>query len=121
VEIAEVDKDREGVFRELMVYDEARDCLVETDEMKGSQRLSAISRSWNLSDEQAVQAVRLRARVREELVSFARERNNQSVLGARWVADANDALWAALEKKETDFAGALNEWKNWFAKATAYR
>jgi len=121
VEIAEVDKEREGVFRQLMVYDETRDCLVETGEMKGSQRLAAIARSWNLSDEQAVQAVRLRARVREELVSFSRERNNQKVLGASWVADANDALWASLEKRQTDFSGALNEWKNWFAKATAYR
>lgn len=120
-EIAEVDKEREGAFRQLMVYDEARDCLVETEEMKGSQRLAAISRSWNLSAEQAVQAVRLRSRVREELVSFARERNDPSVLGARWVADANDALWASLEKRQTDFAGALNEWKNWFMKATAYR
>jgi flagellar protein FlaI len=121
VEIAEVDKEREGAFRQLMVYDEGRDCLAETAEINGSPKLAAIARSWNLSPGQAVQAVRLRARVREELISFARERPNPSVLGARWVADANDALWAALEERKTDFSGALEDWKRWFAKATAYR
>ena len=121
VEIAEVDKDREGAFRPLMVYDEAKDCLVEAGDLRGSPRLSAIARGWNLSAEQAAQAVRLRSRVREEMVGFARERASQPVLGARWVADANDALWAALEKRKTDFAGALEDWKAWFSKATAYR
>jgi len=121
VEIAEVDKDEEGAFRQLMAYDEGKDCLVESDGLKGSRRLATIARNWNLSTEQAVQAVRLRAMVRQELVSFSTERENPSVLGARWVADANDALWAALERRRTDFAGALVDWKGWFAKATTYR
>jgi archaeal flagellar protein FlaI len=121
VEIAEVDKDREGAFRPLMVYDEGKDCLVEAGDLGGSPRLSAIARGWNLSAGQAAQAVRLRSRVREEMVGFARERSGQSVLGARWVAESNDALWAALEKRRTDFSGALEDWKAWFAKATAYR
>ena len=121
VEIAEVDKEEEGAFRQLMVYDEGKDCLVESDGLKGSRRLATIARTWNLSVEQAVQAVRLRAMVRQELISFSTERGNSSVLGARWVADANDALWAALERRRTDFAGALEDWKAWFAKATAYR
>jgi hypothetical protein len=120
VEISEVDKESEGAFRQLMVYDEAKDCLVETDNMRGSQRLSAIARSWNLSGEQAVQAARLRSRVREELVSFARERKSAAVLGARWVAESNDAMWAALERRRTDYAAALEDWKAWFAKATTY-
>ena len=121
VEISELDKDREGKFLELMVYDESRDSLVETGNIAGSRRLAAIAQSWGLGPGEAVQAVRLRARIREELVAFAREHDNRSVLGARWVADANDALWAALEKRKTDFAGALDDWKEWFGKATAYR
>jgi type IV secretory pathway ATPase VirB11/archaellum biosynthesis ATPase len=121
VEISEVDKEREGAFRPLLVYDEAADRLVEAGDMKGSPRLAAIARGWNLAPEQAVQAVRLRALVREELLAFARERSNPSVLGARWVASSNDALWAALEKRRTDFSAALEDWKAWFAKATAYR
>ncbi|MBM4250077.1 MAG: type II/IV secretion system ATPase subunit [Euryarchaeota archaeon] len=121
VEISEVDKEEEGGFRQLMAYDEGQDCLVEAEGMRGSRRLAAIARNWNLSDGQAMQAVRLRSRVREELVAFARERNNPSVLGARWVAESNDALWAALERRRTDYATALDDWKGWFGKATAYR
>ena len=120
-EISEVVKDHDGEFRELMVYDEKKDMLVETDAIPSSQRIRAIARNFNFTPEEAMQAIRLRARIREEMVSFSMERNNQAVLGARWVADANDALWGALEKHRTDFSSALNEWKAWFEKMTAYR
>jgi len=120
-EISEVLKERDGEFRQLMVYDEKKDTMVETEHIKDSERLGAIARSFNLTPEQTMQGLRLRARVREEMVSFSKEHDNPAVLGARWVAAANDALWGALEKHRTDYAAALNDWKAWFEKSTTYR
>lgn len=120
-EISEVVKDGDGEFRELMVYDEKKDSLVETEHIRSSARIGAIARSFNYTAEQAMQSLRLRARMREEMVSFSRAHDNQAVLGARWVAAANDALWGALEKHRSDLPAALNEWKSWFEKGTAYK
>ena len=118
-EISEVVKDGEGQFRELLAYDEASDALVEKADLASSERIGAIARSFNFTPQQAVESIRLRAQVRQDMVSFSAERGNVSVLGARWVADANDALWGALEKDRTDFSAALEEWRGWFAKRTA--
>ena len=119
-EISEVVKDGDGQFRELLVYDESRDALVEGGDIGSSERVRAIARSFNITTEQAVQSIRLRAQVRQDMVSFAAEHNNEAVLGARWVADANDALWGALERHRTDFAAALDDWRAWFGKNAGY-
>ena len=120
-EISEVVKDRDGEFRELLAYDEAKDALIEKGDMASSERIRAIAQNFNITPGQAVDAIRLRAQIREEMVSFATAHNDESVLGARWVADANDALWGALEKHRTDFGRALEEWKEWFQKKTGHQ
>ncbi len=120
-EIAEVAKERDGEFRPLMSYSEGRDCLVEADGLRGSEKVRSIARSWGLSPDEAVQNIRLRARVKEELVAFARARGSSSVLSAKWVADSNDALWAILERRVRDYSGALEDWKAWLERATAYK
>jgi flagellar protein FlaI len=120
-EISEVVKDRDGEFRELLVYDEGKDALIESGNIGSSERVRDIARSFNLTPQQALQAIRLRAQIREDMVSTAAAHDNSSVLGARWVADANDALWGALEKHRTDFGSALEEWRAWFGKMTGYR
>ena len=118
-EISEVVKDSDGQFRELMAYDEGADQLVEKGDLASSERIRAIARSFNFTPEQAVRAIRLRAQVLQEMVSFAAGLKNDAVLGARWVADANDALWGALERHPTDFSAALDEWRAWFGRRTA--
>ncbi|MGQ9583242.1 MAG: ATPase, T2SS/T4P/T4SS family [Thermoplasmatota archaeon] len=120
-EVVEVVKESDGEFRPLMTYSEERDCLVEAEGMRDSSRVRSIARSWGLSPEEATQNIRLRARVKEELVGFARARGSAAVLSAKWVADSNDALWAILERRGKDYSGALEEWKAWLEKATSYR
>jgi hypothetical protein len=113
-------KDSDGQFRELMVYDEARDALVEKGDMGSSERIRAIASNFNMTPEQAVRSIRLRAQVRQDMVSFAAQRENEAILGARWVADSNDALWGALEKHRTDSGAALEEWRAWFGKVAGH-
>jgi len=121
LEISEVVKGAEGQFRELMTYNERTDSLVESDQLRSSERIGAITSAWGISVDEALLGIRLRARIMEEMVSFARNHNNPSVLGAKWVAESNDALWGAQEKHRSDHAAALEEWKRWFDKATSYR
>ncbi|MEM2868832.1 MAG: type II/IV secretion system ATPase subunit [Thermoplasmata archaeon] len=120
LEISEVVKEKDGEFRPLMTYCEDKDCLVEAEGLKGSEKVRSIARSWGLSPEEALQNIRLRARVKEELVTFAKVHDNSSVTSAKWVANSNGALWTLLERHGKDYPSVMRDWKGWFEKATSY-
>ncbi len=123
VEISEVDKAsrRPGRFQDLMVYDNATDCL--TDEgLRLSQRISAIAESWGLTLAQAMSNIRARARMRETMVRTSVDRHRPDLLEPEWVAEANNAFWSLVEDMERDgdrdFDRLAEAWEDWWEEAT---
>jgi flagellar protein FlaI len=119
--IAEVVKEGEpGRFEELLSYDEASDCLVETDRFrKSSSRISKIARDWGLAYQEAVDNIRARAAVREMLVRFSGQ--NQRLLAPDSVVLANSQFWSLVDRLGSkDPARLEEEWTAWFERSAPY-
>ncbi len=125
-QITEVVKEggEEGVFQDLMVYNESVDSLVETEFFRHSERIGSIARAWGMTMDEAIQNIKSRASIREKMVQFAFQHNNPSILSARWVAAANNAYWGVIDKKNKmkgmDYTQVVNEWESWFKKNVRY-
>ncbi|MEM3341643.1 MAG: ATPase, T2SS/T4P/T4SS family, partial [Thermoplasmata archaeon] len=114
----------EGVFQDLMVYNEAVDSLVETEYLRHSERVGTIAFNFGMSMEDAIQNIKVRSAIREKMVQFAFQHNNPSLLSAKWVAASNNAFWGAIDKKSKNrnmtYQDVFNEWETWFKKQVRY-
>ncbi len=131
LEVSEVAKEagtQPGTFRELLLYDEASDALLETPAIvDGSDRIKRIAQAWGLTYDEAMENVRLRGRIREKLVEVARDQNRMDVLSAPWVASSNAAFWELLERHaeeivdhRADYDALYSEWLEWLRGALAH-
>ena len=94
MEISELAKERgPGEFNRLGWYDPSSASL--RLDLDGSETLERIARSWGITPEEAVENVRVRARLREMLVSFAHTKG-QEYLEPRWLLRSNEFLWQGM-------------------------
>jgi Tfp pilus assembly pilus retraction ATPase PilT len=127
LQIAEVRKHEEedGMFSDLMVYDEIRDLLVETDTFNyRSERIGTIASSWNMSLEECIENIHSRARYREIMVEYAKKHDKPQLLSAAWVAKSNTTFWNLIEKhrkgSRIDHDKLMEEWVLWFKRSAQY-
>jgi type IV secretory pathway ATPase VirB11/archaellum biosynthesis ATPase len=109
-----------GQFRDLMVYDEETDSLVETEHLlDGSDRIRTVAEQWGLDYEQALTNIRARARMREMMAGSAA--SNPALLGPETVVKANAQYWSLVEALGSAEPGRLmNEWGRWFERSANY-
>jgi type IV secretory pathway ATPase VirB11/archaellum biosynthesis ATPase len=121
VQIAEVSKNEEGDFRDLLLIDELKDLLVPGEE---SEKVRTIARSWGISALDAVENVEARSRMREAIVDLALRDDRPSLLEAEFVIRANVAFRQIIEihhgKGSVEYGEVLREWKEWFEKVAGY-
>jgi flagellar protein FlaI len=116
--IAEVAKrdEQEGQFRDLLVYDEAKDTLVETPHLRqGSERLAAIAGQWGLSRDELLQNLEARAKLKHTLVE-ASAKGGEALLSAKWNMLANAYFWQLVGSAtgEPDYERLYAKWRQWF-------
>jgi hypothetical protein len=122
VQIAEVDKEEEGGFTDLMLFNEMKDRLVSKD--IESDRILRIARSWGMSTENAQSNVEVRSRMRDAIVDFAMREDEPSLLEAGFVIRSNTAFRQFIERSHSkgpiDYGDVLRDWKEWFTKSAGY-
>lgn len=107
-------------FNDLMRFEGD---LTPTDHLKrNSKKIGKIARSWGLSYNEAIENIKLRARLREEMVNASKELDKEELLGPEWVAKTNSKFWHLISKykDERDYGRIESEWKDWFEKRVAY-
>jgi len=117
IEISEFSDDG---FSELMRYDQG---LTATDHLKrNSQKIGEIARSWGLSYNEAVQNIKLRARIKEKMVKTAEKRDKDGLLNPKWVTKANSKFWSLISKygRSKDYNKIEEKWIEWFEKRVKY-
>ncbi|MEF8874580.1 MAG: type II/IV secretion system ATPase subunit [Candidatus Thermoplasmatota archaeon] len=110
----------EGEFSNLMSFEEE---LEPTDFFKrGSKKIGEIARSWGLSYNEAVENIRLRAKIKKKMVKTSVKKNDEEILNAEWVARANNKFWNLISKYGTsrDYSRIEEEWMKWFEERTRY-
>lgn len=127
LQIAEVRKheDEDNMFADLMIYDEIKDELLETDNFNyRSERIGTIAQSWNMSLEECINNIHSRAKYRQIMVEHAREHNKPQLLSAEWVSKSNNAFWNLVEKcrigSKIDHDKLMEEWILWFERSAQY-
>lgn len=118
-QIAEYGKEG-GEFYDLMRFDQE---LEPTDFFKrNSEKIGEIARSWGLSYNEAVENIRLRAKMREKMVETSLEKNDERILNAEWVAKANNKFWNLISEygTEKDYERIEKEWMMWFEERARY-
>jgi flagellar protein FlaI len=109
----------DGVFRELMRYDDVADSLVETPHLrKDSERLAAIASGWGMSYAELLANIEVRAKLKHSLVSASAK--SPEFAGARWNATANTQFWniVSLQSGTRDYNSVYSKWRQWFEGAT---
>lgn len=71
--------------------------------------------SLNMSLEEALENIRLRAAMREFLNNMY-NKHGKDFLGPEWVSHANEYMWRNLESGKTDAENILQGFKKWFGK-----
>ena len=119
--ISELVKDAEpGTFRDLLVYDETSDTLVETEDFQTSSRLERISQDWGISLDEAISNIRARARMREMMVELATQQNPK-LLSPSAVVKMNNKYWSLVDEFGTgESARLLEEWSSWAQRGATY-
>jgi len=118
IEISEFSND--GGFSELMRYDQG---LKATDHLKrNSQKIGEVARSWGLSYNEAVQNIKLRAKIKEKMVKTAEKRDKNELLNPKWVTKANSKFWTLISKygRSKDYNKIEEKWIDWFEKRVKY-
>lgn len=77
--------------------------------------ISKAAKSLNMSLEEALENIGLRAEMREFL-NHMHARHGKNFLGPEWVCHANEFMWRNLESGKTDTKSILEGFKNWFGK-----
>ncbi len=89
---------------------------------RNSEKIGEIARSWGMTYNQAIKNIKIRARIREEMVKTASEKSAPSLLSTEWVARSNDKFWNIISERplDEDFSSIWNEWNRWFQKRVRY-
>ncbi len=120
VKISEYVKGSDGEFQDLMVFDMREGILKETDILyDGSILVESIAKAWGMDYEDAVDNIRLRAKIKAALVRKAVETGNTSYLSHYWVSSANNKMWELIardveEEGIVDHDRVFDRWKEWF-------
>ncbi|HIH44052.1 MAG TPA: type II/IV secretion system ATPase subunit [Candidatus Methanoperedenaceae archaeon] len=123
VQIAEVmgswgaDPSPEHVFRDIMLFDPARDSLVAADVLdKGqSEVVRKIARKWGLTMQDVAANIRMRAAIKEKIANAGR--NKPGLLEADMVSAANNMFWFFLseeDEKKVDYQRVYDRWGSWY-------
>ncbi len=127
LQIAEVRKneDEENMFGDLMLYSEIQDRLFETDVFNyRSERIGRIAASWNMTLEECIENIHIRAGYRKKMVDYAKEHSKPQLLSAEWVSKSNSMFWTLIEKhrmgSKIDHKNVLKDWEFWFERSAAY-
>ncbi|MEM1513344.1 MAG: ATPase, T2SS/T4P/T4SS family [Candidatus Thermoplasmatota archaeon] len=115
IQISEVSKiwekeDVDKIFSDIMRYDYSKDILEATDlfYMGQSEIIGKIARKWGISMEEAIENIKMRARMKEKIVEIGRT-------DAKFVRDANNFYWSILEETK-DFREIEEKWNEWLNK-----
>ncbi len=120
VKISEYIKGSDGEFQDLMVFDMKEGMLRETDVLyEGSHLIESIAKAWGMDYEDAVDNIRLRAKIKAALVRRAVETGNLSYLSHYWVSTGNNKMWELIareveEEGVVDHDRVFERWKEWF-------
>ena len=123
IEIAEVSKlwkndDVSKIFNDIMVYDSKKDELEALDlfYMGQSEVISKIAMQWGISIEDAIENIKLRAKIKEKMAEYSV--HDSKLVEAKAVIDANNAYWIMLNemKDEIDYEKLERKWMSWFDK-----
>ncbi len=127
LQIAEVKKheDEDNMFQDLMLYNESADELTETEAFNyRSERLGTIAASWNISLEECIENIQMRAKYRQMMVDYARENNKPQLLSAEWVSKSNSTFWNLIEKHregpKIENKKVIEDWQKWFERSALY-
>ncbi|MEF8832153.1 MAG: type II/IV secretion system ATPase subunit [Candidatus Thermoplasmatota archaeon] len=118
--LIEISEFADDGFSELMGYDEG---LEATDHLKrNSEKIGEIARSWGLTYNQAVQNIKLRAKIKEKMVKTAQRKDKDELLNPEWVTKANSKFWTLISKygQEKDYTKVEKKWMEWFEKRVKY-
>jgi hypothetical protein len=63
--------------------------------LEGSESLKRISRRWGIKEEEAIENITIRAKLREMLVDLASIRGGE-YLGPLWLIRSNEFLWGRI-------------------------
>ncbi len=117
IQIAEYD---DGEFNDLMEFNEK---LQSTDHLKrNSEKIGEVARDWGLSYSEAIENIKVRARIREKMVLEAIEKKKDELLGPKWVAKTNSKFWELISKysSDRDYDKIEKRWTDWFEKRIKY-
>ncbi|MBS3816917.1 MAG: type II/IV secretion system ATPase subunit [Candidatus Thermoplasmatota archaeon] len=118
--VTQISEYEDGGFSDLLNFDGE---LRPTEFLKrDSEKIGEIANSWGLSYSEAVENIKLRAKIREKMVKVAEKKDNEELLGPEWVAKANNKFWNLISKygAERDYHKIEEEWMNWFEERTMY-
>jgi flagellar protein FlaI len=111
--------DADGIFKDILRYDTSSDELCSTDllEMGQSHLIQTIAKKWGISVENALENIRLRADIKNMIVSSSAQ--NSELLEAATVQDANNMFWLCIEEskrrhKQVDYEEVRCRWMQWF-------
>lgn len=108
VEIVEYAKDRgPGEFNALMKYDFSKGKLSAFSSTR-SEVVSRIADSWNMTYEEAVENIHVRARIREALIEAGRTKGAM-YLDPEWTCMSNELLWQHMDSGSRDYDAILEE------------
>jgi type IV secretory pathway ATPase VirB11/archaellum biosynthesis ATPase len=117
--VSEVVKTGEGGFRDLLLYDESKDALVETEYLKsGSERLGAIASGWGMKYEDLLANIDLRAKIKHSVAMASA--SSPELAGALWNARANSKYWELVDEnpEPSGYDGLFDRWRAWFEAET---
>ncbi|MEE8402882.1 MAG: type II/IV secretion system ATPase subunit [Candidatus Hydrothermarchaeaceae archaeon] len=125
LQISEVSKgwysqnpDPKDVFTDLMVYDSTKDRLEVTDSFSNSEIIRSIAARWNMTVEQALKNIELRANIKKHMVDFSEQNNFDRILEVDHVVMANNEFRTLNEEQirsgNVDYDVLYGDWKKWF-------
>jgi type IV secretory pathway ATPase VirB11/archaellum biosynthesis ATPase len=127
LQIAEVRKheDEDNMFQDLMLYNESTNKLTETEAFNyRSERIGTIAASWNMSLEECIENIHMRAKYRQMMVEYARVHKKPQLLSAEWVSKSNSTFWNLVDKNregsKIDNKKVIEDWEKWFERSAGY-
>ncbi len=120
VQISEYLKGSDGEFQDLMIFDMREGILKETDVLyEGSTLIESIAKAWGMDYEDAVDNIRLRAKIKAAMVKRTIETGNNAYLSHYWINAGNNKMWELIareveEEGVVDHEKVYERWKDWF-------
>lgn len=125
LQISEVSKDwysqnpdPKDVFNDLMVYNSKKDCLEAGNSFSESEIIKSIAERWNMTMEQVLKNIELRANIKKDMVEFSEQNNFDRILEVDHVVMANNEFRALNEEQirsgRVDYDALYGDWKKWF-------